>query len=394
MAVAEFYYRKLLASGAAVDLALAVAAVLKATEESEEEGHWVTIEGRPVFIRGPWPEVELLPVTRDEKAINYQNVLRNGKAVERAALQRSPSLARAMRNMSKLQRQRDELSKRLDQVGEEYGQLVQQYPLDHPLVQENQKRFDQLMAQERELAKQMSNAKKELYALDGEYIKALNSALGKAEPANFDDHVTENREQIEAAKDWISNVVGKVSDKPCGIKQLKPGEGYYGDSRSYYMSGQNTMYLVSRAGGTTVIHEWGHYVEEVRPTVNHACVEFLYRRYQQAVQSGRAREFELKPLKSIISSNAYHPDEVAFRDRFREPYVGKLYDRGQATEVFSMGLQYLYEDPLRFRETDPEHYYLTLGLIAYLRKNPVDSIKHPPQRAASGPWAKLSQSRP
>jgi hypothetical protein len=54
-----------------------------------------------------------------------------------------------------------------------------------------------------------------------------------------------------------------------------------------------------------------------------------------------------------------------------------------------MGLQHLYENPLGFREADPEHYYLTLGLIAYLRRHPIDHIKYAPRHAATDPWAKL-----
>jgi hypothetical protein len=389
----ELVYRQLLAAGVAVDAALATVAVLKATQ-GEEEGHWVTIEGRPVFIRGPWPEVELLPAVRGEESIIYQNILRNGKAVEKAALRRSPSVAKAMRQMAKIKRQRDELWERLDRMGEEYGQLAQQYPPDHPLRQEHEKQFDQLAAQDTELARQLLKVREALSARGGEFVKALESALGTAWPANFDDYTTENREQIEAAKQWLSNVVGRVSTEPCGIRQLKPGEGYYGDSRSYFMPSQNTMYLVKNEKSWVVAHEWGHYVENERPTVLHACTEFLYRRYQQAVRSGRAREFEVKPLKDLTKIDAYRPDEVAFRDRFRDPYVGKLYDRGRATEVMSMGLQYLYEDPLRFRSEDPEHYYLTLGLIAYLRRYPIDYIKHAPRHIATGPWAKLPQSRP
>jgi hypothetical protein len=389
----ELIYRQLLASGLTIDVALAVVAVLKAAGE-EEEGHWVTIEGRPVFIRGPWPEVELLPVVQDEKSVNYRNILRNGKAVEKAALRRSPSVAKAMRNVTKLRHQEEQLQQRMEQLREQYNQLIKQYPPDHPALQENDRQYSELWEQRRELSAEYDQARQELFARGGEFIKALESALGKAEPANFNDYITENREQVETAKQWLSNVVGMVSTEPCGIRQLKPGEGYYGGSRDYFISSENTMYLVEGAPSSVVVHEWGHYVENQRPVVHHACVEFLSRRYQQALRSGIADHYEIKPLKDFTMVNAYQSHEVAFRDRFVDPYVGKLYDRGRATEVMSTGLQYLYEDPLRFREYDPEHYYLTLGLIAYLRKNPVDNIKHPPQHTATGPWAKLSQPRP
>jgi hypothetical protein len=389
----ELIYRQLLAAGVAVDAALAVIAVLKAAEE-EEEGHWVTIEGRPVFIRGPWPEVELLPVVEDEKSINYKNILRNGKAVEKAVLRRSPSVAKAMRKVAKLERQREQLWERIRQLEEQYHQLARQYPRDHPLLQENDKQYNQLMEQDRQLLRQIDQAKNDLFARGGEFTKALESALGKPAPANFDDYTTENREQIEAAKQWLSNVVGMVSNEPCVIRQLKLGEGYYGGSRSYFVPSQNTMYLAEGAPSSVVVHEWGHYVENERPVVLHACVEFMSRRYQQAVRSGIAQDYDIKPLRDLTRIGSYEPHEVAFRDRFMDPYVGKLYDRGQATEVMSMGLEYLYRDPLRFRQYDPDHYYLTLGLIAYLRRYPVDYIKHPPRPSASSPWAKLSQIKP
>jgi hypothetical protein len=381
-------YRRLLASGIAIDAALAVIAVLKAAEEGEEEGHWVTIEGHPVFIRGPWPELELPSIEREDGSINYQAVLRNGKAVEKAAMRRNPALARTLRRYDKLRRQRDELEKQVKQLGSETIQLAIEHGQDHPLAQEKSKLWFQLWDQRKELDKQLREMQERLYGLYGEFAATLGSVLGKTQPANFEGHIRENIFQISSAKAWISLVVGKVSDTPCVIKQLGPGEGYFGGSRSYFVPKENTMYLIKNESSWVVVHEWGHYLENQRPAVHQACVEFLNRRYQEAVRSGLSESADVKPLKELTKVDAYQPYEVAFRDRFRDPYVGKVYRDASNTEVMSMGLQYLYENPLRFRSEDPEHYYLTLGLIAHVRKNPVDKAKRVPPPSA-GPWAKV-----
>jgi hypothetical protein len=383
----ELIYRQLLAAGVAVDAALAVIAVLKAAKEGEE-GHWVTIEGHPVFIRGPWPELELPSIEREDGSINYQAVLRNGKAVEKAAMRRNPALARTLRRYDKLRRQREELEKQVKQLGSETIQLAIEHGQDHPLAQEKSKLWFQLWDQRKELDKQLREMQERLYGLDGEFAATLGSVLGKVQPANFEGDIRENILQISSAKAWISLVVGKVSDTPCVIKQLGPGEGYFGGSRSYFVPRENTMYLIKNESGWVVVHEWGHYLENQRPAVHQACVEFLNRRYQEAVRSGLSESADVKPLKELTKVDAYQPYEVAFRDRFRDPYVGKVYRDASNTEVMSMGLQYLYENPLRFRSEDPEHYYLTLGLIAHVRKNPVDKAKRVPSPSA-GPWAKV-----
>jgi hypothetical protein len=384
----ELIYRQLLAAGVAVDAALAVVAVLKTKRVEEQEGHWVTIEGRPVFIRGPWPELELPSIEREDGSINYQAVLRDGKAVEKALMQRNPALAKTLRRYDRLRRQREEVARQAEELGSKTIQFVIEHGQSHPVAQEMSKQWFQLWDQRKELDKQLQEIQERLFKLDGEFAAALGSTLGKIQPANFEGHIKENIINISEAKAWISLVVGKVSDTPCVIKQLGPGEGYFGGSRSYFVPKENTMYLIKNESTWVVIHEWGHYLENQRPAVHQACVEFLNRRYQEAVRSGNSEKADIKPLKELTSIGAYEPYEVAFRDRFRDPYVGKVYRDASNTEVMSMGLQYLYENPLRFRSEDPEHYYLTLGLIAHVRKNPVDKAKRV-SPTSTGPWAKV-----
>lgn len=59
---------------------------------------------------------------------------------------------------------------------------------------------------------------------------------------------------------------------------------------------------------------------------------------------------------------AYEPHEVANKDGFKEKYVAKFYNY-DASEVISMGLQYMFEDSIGFLRDSPEHFHYTLAAI-------------------------------
>ena len=71
-----------------------------------------------------------------------------------------------------------------------------------------------------------------------------------------------------------------------------------------------------------------------------------------------------KALNKIASG--YRRDEYCKPDKFFDPYCGKLYtlfggrDRsfvdGTASEIMSMGLQHLFEDPINFAKEDREYF--------------------------------------
>ena len=43
-------------------------------------------------------------------------------------------------------------------------------------------------------------------------------------------------------------------------------------------------------------------------------------------------------------------------------YVGKTY-ANNSTEVFSMGMEQLYKDPISFAEDDPEYFKFIVGVL-------------------------------
>ncbi len=46
---------------------------------------------------------------------------------------------------------------------------------------------------------------------------------------------------------------------------------------------------------------------------------------------------------------------MTWEDKFLDAYMGKRYTSG-ATEIMSMGLEYLYADPLRLLDGDPAYF--------------------------------------
>lgn len=102
-----------------------------------------------------------------------------------------------------------------------------------------------------------------------------------------------------------------------------------------------------------VVHENGHAVETHDPYVRTKANEFLNRRTIGEVA---------RPLKEITGNKAYEDHEIAKPDKFTDAYVGKIYNGGH-TEVISMGLQYMYENPTKFAKNDPDYFDFIYALM-------------------------------
>lgn len=130
------------------------------------------------------------------------------------------------------------------------------------------------------------------------------------------------------------------------------------EGRAYHDPRDGAVRLDRRSPLAVHVHELAHAIESDVPGVTQACREFLeYRRNGQ-------------PLRKLSDAVPGHKDEnLAFDDDFGRAfseteawYIGKQYDFG-ATEVLSMGLQKLVEDPANFIKKDPEYAKFVLGLL-------------------------------
>jgi flavodoxin len=138
---------------------------------------------------------------------------------------------------------------------------------------------------------------------------------------------------------------GYLEDFNIGIKMSRGGRSY-ASGLDIYMNPQRPTGVI--------VHELAHLLEEHNAIFKYA-VEFLMRR------TGKG------PLRKLRDINrAYGSDELYKEGDFYSPYVGKIYtataraDKNylgiQATEVVSMGLEKMYNDPIGFYRQDRDHF--------------------------------------
>lgn len=121
-----------------------------------------------------------------------------------------------------------------------------------------------------------------------------------------------------------------------------------GSQRSFFRDwgGDKAGIHMARRDGIdpTVVHEIGHLMEAENADLGKASLEFLTRR-----RGGEA-------------ATVIYPGEGGWKDKFYTHYVGRDY-RGLASEILSMGLEAMYESPLRFLAHDPDHFAYTLRVM-------------------------------
>jgi hypothetical protein len=120
---------------------------------------------------------------------------------------------------------------------------------------------------------------------------------------------------------------------------------------------RHDVITVPRSGHATA-HELGHVIEHTNPAVKAAAFQFLEHR----IRSSPPEQQRERPLRELSPSCGYRKDERGVADRFMDPYMGKSYhdtafgrrEGRRATEVISMGVQFMLKSPAEFLQKDPE----------------------------------------
>ena len=127
----------------------------------------------------------------------------------------------------------------------------------------------------------------------------------------------------------------------------------------------------------TILHEYGHQVENGSPEAHDLCSDFLKKRTSGA---------RLEKFQKVFRGYGYGKNEQGSPDDFEKSfkavfperdsknsayYSGKIYKETPfgasskylaSTEVYSMGIELLHENPAKFAKTDPEWFDLVSGI--------------------------------
>ena len=156
------------------------------------------------------------------------------------------------------------------------------------------------------------------------------------------------------------------------------------------------IFMNNNSSAADTVHELGHQLEGKQPWIKNMTDEWLKQRLEKGRNALREklakskdphkvseinkaiRKYELRQLTKIEPHGGYESYEKAYEDDFLTPYVGKVYNTGD-TEIVSMGLEWMFNNPAEFHAKDPDHFDLILRILKGVQNIEV-------QLPTSGAW--------
>ena len=147
--------------------------------------------------------------------------------------------------------------------------------------------------------------------------------------------------------------VNSVARDKAGLVPLTIDPTY---ARAFEAEGR--IYASGNQRAKSYVHEMGHNLETSASSRKWA--------QRQAFFDQRTVGDVEEKLADVFPGRGLGEDEVFKRDRWLNAYAGKIYADGPSgSEIISMGLQHLYEAPLKFAQADPDFFDF---IISYLRE--------------------------
>lgn len=153
-----------------------------------------------------------------------------------------------------------------------------------------------------------------------------------------------------------------------------------GDDRSFYMpkvyrTHPRATGLEARRGGnvllyfgdgeevSTLVHELAHSLEDRNPDLLRKVCAWRDKRIAASSPENR----KIVRLRDALHDPRYRLNEIAAKDDFKSWYMGKIYRNASgvdvADEVLSMGMEWMFKNPLEMARQDPAYFDFILDVL-------------------------------
>lgn len=194
-------------------------------------------------------------------------------------------------------------------------------------------------------------------------------------------HADQTAEYQPAFEDFKKLVRTDVFKDEVMVAKLEEGPLTDDKDRSYFYEGR--LFMGDSSKGKVAVHEMTHAWENLDPKAHKAAVAFLQKR-----TAGEKPVF----LQDLLPNDGYGSEEIVKVDKFENPYTGRLYTwatydrfkskerqqlstnnalaeditphiRPGSTEILSMGVERMYDDPIGFAKQDPEYFEFVYNVM-------------------------------
>ena len=147
-------------------------------------------------------------------------------------------------------------------------------------------------------------------------------------------------------KAWVEQSAKASKSSPVSVR-LTSGRACYIPTKTQFYISDDTRVCA---------HEMAHRMEAVVEGVKEMEKSFYDRRTEGE---------KLRSLRSLTGIRGYRAEEMAKKDKFLNPYMGRDYS-GRAYEILSMGVESLAGGPYDIIKDDPDYAAFIVGLLAGL----------------------------
>lgn len=244
---------------------------------------------------------------------------------------------------------------RFKQIYEKQNRVMARYgnATDPDVLSALEKEYSDLVKQLDALADERAQFTNNIRRIQEQAQRDQRQAVYVSRPANNSLDIPAGVQAVERER-WQAGIdeFNKLVDRSVFTDSKIPVKALGRNGRAYYSPSRGEVALSPDSGPWVVVHELGHALEDKGGLLSKA-LEFFDRRTEGDLW---------EQLADIHPGRGYDDSERVKRDRWLEPYMGKDYNRN-ATELVSMGVQFLHERPAQFAKDDPDMFDFIFNLV-------------------------------